>query len=99
MLTGRIDVDTRGALFNEQGAQIMKNTEDKIEREVGCGGENDVHRVLHGVLRHPTGRFESSVNVKREGGDSVIHGDNIIYGPWLEGVGERNRTTRFRGYF
>jgi hypothetical protein len=23
----------------------------------------------------------------------------VIYGPWLEGVGSRNRTTRFKGYF
>ena len=27
-----------------------------------------------------------------------IHDQGVIYGPWLEGVGSRNRTTRFKGY-
>src|SRR5688572_30770062 len=27
-----------------------------------------------------------------------VHDRDIVYGPWLEGTSERNRTTRFRGY-
>ena len=27
-----------------------------------------------------------------------IHDSNVVYGPWLEGVGSRNDTTRFKGY-
>ena len=30
--------------------------------------------------------------------DVVVHDRRIIYGPWLEGVGSRNATTRFKGY-
>jgi hypothetical protein len=30
---------------------------------------------------------------------SVVQDGGVIYGPWLEGVGSRNRTTRFKGYF
>ena len=28
-----------------------------------------------------------------------ISDSNLVYGPWLEGVGSRNQTTRFKGYF
>lgn len=27
-----------------------------------------------------------------------IEDGGVVYGPWLEGVGRRNRTTRFKGY-
>jgi hypothetical protein len=29
----------------------------------------------------------------------VVDDSNVIYGPWLEGVGSRNEKTRFKGYF
>jgi hypothetical protein len=28
----------------------------------------------------------------------IVHDSNAIYGPWLEGTGSRNQTTRFKGY-
>jgi hypothetical protein len=30
---------------------------------------------------------------------SVVTTSNATYGPWLEGVGSRNATTRFKGYW
>lgn len=30
---------------------------------------------------------------------SVVHDQGVVYGPWLEGVGERNKTSRFKGYW
>ena len=30
--------------------------------------------------------------------DTVVTTDLATYGPWLEGVGSRNQTTRFKGY-
>jgi len=39
----------------------------------------------------------------RRGSDLVVNdgwpGSGLVYGPWLEGVGSRNATTRFKGYF
>lgn len=31
--------------------------------------------------------------------DTVVTTDLATYGPWLEGTGSRNQTTRFKGYF
>lgn len=30
--------------------------------------------------------------------DTLVTSDNATYGPWLEGTGSRNLTTRFKGY-
>lgn len=54
-----------------------------------------VQENLHGVIRHPTGYYESQVHAE----NTTITDGGVIYGPWLEGVGSRNRTTRFKGYF
>jgi hypothetical protein len=29
---------------------------------------------------------------------TAVTDSGVIYGPWLEGTGSRNRTTRFKGY-
>jgi len=35
---------------------------------------------------------------RRDGAHWKISDNGVIYGPWLEGVGSRNATTRFKGY-
>ncbi len=30
--------------------------------------------------------------------DDLVYPDNAAYGPWLDGTGSRNETTRFKGY-
>lgn len=91
---------TSGGIFSAaQTSSIMRGMEDEIERDVAQEGYNDVQRYLSSVLRHPTGYYQSRVTVHREGGDVMVDGDDVVYGPWLEGVGSRNQTTRFRGYF
>lgn len=89
-----------GTIFHEiPSRRVVDQMADHIEREVAREGENMVHRSLHEVLRHPTGYYESRVTVHASGTGVEIDGDNVIYGPWLEGVGSRNETTRFKGYF
>lgn len=99
-----VDIDIHavehGTIFNAAAShRVVASMTDKIEKEVAREGENDVHRALNEVLRHPTGYYQSRITVHPHGGDVEIDGDNVIYGPWLEGVGERNKTTRFKGYF
>ena len=67
-----------------------------------AAGERGVELVkanLHGVLRHPTGHYESQVQCHQvDSLNEQVDDGGIIYGPWLEGTGSRNRTTRFKGY-
>lgn len=44
-----------------------------------------------------TGKYTMPV-VAAEG-ESVVTSDLATYGPWLEGTGSRNQTTRFKGYY
>ena len=51
-------------------------------------------RYLHSI---PTGHWERNVLVSRSFGGFVVS-DDVVYGPWLEGVSHRNTVTRFKGY-
>lgn len=67
--------------------------------EVADYTKHEVLMRLDAVLQHPTGYYESQVRA-----DMVdpytwsVNDGNVIYGPWLEGTGSRNATTRFKGY-
>lgn len=91
---------TSGAIFNPSAtSQVMHRMDNEIEREVANEGYRDVQLHLGQVLKHPTGYYQSSIKVKHIGDDVEVDGDDVIYGPWLEGVGSKNQTTRFKGYF
>lgn len=93
-----IEVTARGPLFDgrlERG--IAQGLEDGLD-QVAKDGVNLVRMRLHGVLRHPTGHYESVIQTDRAGASRDITDGGIVYGPWLEGVSERNHTTRFKGY-
>jgi len=46
-----------------------------------------------------TGYYERHTVVRDLGSAHLIHDSDVVYGPWLEGVGSRNfPSTRFKGY-
>ena len=62
-------------------------------------GERQVKMQLYPGHGYITGNYYNSVHgdiiASRHG---MIHDSDAVYGPWLEGVGSRNETTRFKGY-
>lgn len=46
-----------------------------------------------------TGRRAYTLDVDVPEHTTVVTTSNATYGPWLEGVGSRNATTRFKGYW
>lgn len=42
--------------------------------------------------------YTSNVVAQRDPDGWRVTDGGVIYGPWLEGTGSRNRTTRFKGY-
>jgi len=87
-----------GPLFDGRAAAAVQAFTDASEREIGQYGVNVIRNELGRVLKHPTGYYQSQVQTDRAEGDNVIHDGGVVYGPWLEGTGSRNRTTRFKGY-
>lgn len=101
-MPGDVSVTVRasGPLFDGRASgMITRWTRDGGE-EIAQFAEQEVHRVLHQVLRNPTGYYESHVHVNRISPDRFELSDGgVVYGPWLEGTGSRNSpVTRFKGY-
>jgi hypothetical protein len=90
-----IRIHTRGPLFDGRWRPEMRHIRQKVEEKLAKETEAAVEQRLGRVLKHPTGHYMSQIDVR---GPHVTDG-GVVYGPWLEGVGSRNRTTRFKGYF
>ena len=61
--------------------------------------EKRVHQLQHVYFKKPTGYYERHIVNQDMGSQHLIHDSNVVYGPWLEGVGSRNfPKTRFKGY-
>lgn len=94
------NVTYSGPLFDGRAAQAVDAACRAIEQEVAQEGARFVQSFLGTVLKHPTGYYQSQISAKPAGMGWLVHDSNVIYGPWLEGVGSRNSpVTRFPGYF
>jgi hypothetical protein len=101
MAISRIKVSTHGVIFNDrQSQQIVRDWLDETKLKVARIGENEIHARLGQVLRNPTGFYDSHIRTEMAGQykDVVIHDGGVFYGPWLEGLWQRNQYTRFKGY-
>lgn len=93
-----VSVTAAGPLFDGQVEKaVTLGLQDGLE-DTAQEGVDLIRQRLAGVLRHPTGRYQSRIQVERAGSDRTITDGAIIYGPWLEGISHRNQSTRFKGY-
>jgi len=94
------DVHTSGPLFSAGLAdEVLRTFEREIVHDVTAQASADVHTNLHDSIRHPTPYYETQVRMQTlSEAEGSVNDRGIIYGPWLEGTGSRNRTTRFKGY-
>lgn len=89
----------KGPFWDGRTERLVSAFIEDAEKTIGDEALAEVHEGLKQNLKHPTGHYQSRIRVDMRAGDPVIHDGGIVYGPWLEGVGSRNRTTRFKGYF
>ena len=94
-----IEVNLSGPVFDGRAAHEVRAFLDEAVHDVAAQGYSDVMHNLEGSIRHPTPYYETQITVDSAGSSRIINDRGIIYGPWLEGVGSRNKTTRFKGYF
>ncbi len=93
-----VEVTYSGPVFDGTAARVIGDAADEAEREIAQRGYDMVRRELSSVLRDPTGYYESRVAVDLTGEELRIDDGGVVYGPWLEGVGSRNQSSRFKGY-
>jgi|SRR5678810_62828 hypothetical protein len=97
MIDLRITMKAEGPLFTGGVTKAIHDALEESKQAVAEQGNADLHALMGQSFRNPTGYFESNVRITNVGGDVVVD-DPVIYGPWLEGTGSRNNSTRFKGY-
>ena len=102
--SGRVDVgvtvDPRGPLFDARAEKEVADAENDALKAVATIGASMVRSRMAAVFRKETPFYRfANVAAKDPPGWKVWDQDKTVYGHWLEGVGSRNRTTRFKGYF
>lgn len=98
MLAVDFEIVISGPLFNGEAAAAVQDFCDALEYELGDEGVRLIHEHLRTVLRHPTGNYDRHIRDRSTTRGQAITDSRMVYGPWLEGTGERNRSTRFKGY-
>lgn len=96
-----VDVDTRGPVFDGRLAAAIRRGASEAVWEIAKTGRGQLGVQFIKVFKNPTGYYESQTEAERVSDElAVIHDNDVIYGPWLEGTGSRNYpVTRFRGYW
>lgn len=93
------DITTKGPIFDGQAVKVIGQYIQAATEEVADEGVDLVRQRLGSVLKRPTGFYRSRITTDRASKDRVIVTDGgVVYGPWLEGTGSRNSTSRFKGY-
>jgi hypothetical protein len=93
-----VKVEYRGPLFDGRAKAWTDRAVRDWEHHLGSVGADFVRAELERVLRKETPYYRLQVTSTEYPGRTVINDGGVIYGPWLEGTGSRNRTTRFKGY-
>jgi len=93
-----VDVQKSGPLFDGRARLAVRQFVKAAEEEIAEVGARQVRQQLGRVLRQPTGYYQSNIHAVQSSGSWEVNDNGVVYGPWLEGTGSRNRTTRFKGY-
>lgn len=88
----------RGPVVEGRTGPIMRRYTERAQDDIALQAGITVVQELQRVIKHPTPRYWTRIQVERAGHERLVTDGGIVYGPWLAGVGSRNRTTRFKGY-
>lgn len=90
-----------GPIFDDRARRIFNEFRDELEEEAADWTLDHIKGTFHSHFQRPTGYYESRVMVHNTSGSPEVWDGGFAgpaYGPWLEGLGSRNNTTRFKGY-
>lgn len=93
-----VNVKYSGPLFNGEAQKVIEAYQTEAESYLGDYVVNQIQSELGSVLKNPTGYYKSKVVTNLQANDISVTDSGVVYGPWLEGVGARNKSTRFKGY-
>lgn len=96
--SANVSVNARGPLFTGAARLALDGFTDDWRDAIADTGVAEIVQESWGIFKQPTGAWASGVVHESRVGDSVINDSRSVYGPWLEGTGSRNKTSRFKGY-
>jgi hypothetical protein len=88
-----------GPFFSPAADNLVDAGVKELEKRMAAAAHWRLQLAMHGYFRKPTPYYWTRVIDKPRADYHVVTDQGVIYGPWLEGVGSRNRSTRFKGYF
>ena len=93
-------VTITGPLFDGRAIRAVDPMMAGVVRELTARGNEIIDDLLQASIRQPSSPpfYQARVLHETRANTGVIHDSGVIYGPWLEGISSRNRSTRFKGY-
>jgi hypothetical protein len=95
-MAGTVVIKT-GPIFDGRAQAALDAYVREMPKKIAEEGASMVRDRLNTVLRRNRGVYVNRVHVRSGIGGQVID-NNMVYSPWLEGVSQRNHSTRFKGY-
>lgn len=106
------DLKAEGPVFDGTWAVIMMQYRFALTQVLGQEAVNRIKNYLptvyeyltspaslHGTKHFFPGLYQSDIHTDRQTIDiNLVHDTPVAYGPWVEGVGSRNESTRFKGH-
>lgn len=91
---------TTGPLFDGRASILATEAALRIQAALVAEGQKLAVQFFSEAIRVNDGVFTGSIAVTDSSTTEIgaVTTDIATYGPWLEGTGSRNQTTRFKGY-
>ena len=108
-----IEISTRGPLFDGRAEAAMHAYTREVERYIADKAVSRIRAYLptqymylghHGGTPEDNpvppnaGWLQANIIATEQVDDVVVTDNDVVYGPWIEGVSSRNMTSRFKGY-
>ena len=95
--------EVHGPLADGRAANALQDWAQNVAKELGDEGVRLLRdwKFKGGGHGHSHGGFQANLRVLQNGPTARIPGPmikGVTWAPWLEGVSQRNTSTRFRGY-
>ena len=87
-----------GPIFDGRARKVLDRACHTAEERIAKLGAATIRAEQHATYRVETPYDRLQNRAEPEPPGWKIHDANTVYGPWLEGTGSRNKTTRFKGY-
>lgn len=92
------DIEARGPLFDGRAEKAAADAAADMEKSVATLGASMIRSVMDRTFKKQTPYYRLKNVATPTFPGWKIHDQKVIYGYWLEGIGSRNKTTRFKGY-